>query len=265
MKKMSFRNGGRPVKAVILSAGQGRRLLPLTQSEPKCLVQVGRQTVLEWQLEELAACGIREVAVVVGFGEAHVRRTLAARPPSSTVRLVSNPYFRTSDNLVSCWIAREEMASDFLLLNGDTIFEAAVLERLLASEPAPATIAVDHKAAYDADDMKVQCERGRLLAVGKQLPPERTDGEAIGMILFRGEGPALFRGMIESMMNDPGVQGAWYLSAVDRLAKQGHVRTATISPYQWVEVDFLRDLEHASAMVASWADAELPLVAQSAG
>jgi len=262
---MGLGNGGRPVKAVILSAGQGKRLLPLTTSEPKCMVRVGRQTVLEWQLEQLALCGFREVAVVVGFGEAHVRRALGRWSLPLDVRAISNPYYRTSDNLVSCWIAGEEMSSDFLLVNGDTIFEASVLERVLASEPAPITIAIDHKPSYDADDMKVQCEGRRLIAVGKQLPPERTDGEAIGMILFRGDGPKLFRGMLESMMSDPSAQKAWYLSAVDRLANLGHVRTASITPYQWVEVDFPRDLEHASAMVTNWLDPDAAIPVQNVG
>lgn len=242
----------KPERAIILSAGQGRRLFPLTSSIPKCLLPVGEQSLLEWQLDQLAACGFREAVTVVGFGEAEVRKALPRRRGALEVRMLSNPLFRTSDNLVSCWVAREEMTGNFLLLNGDTIFEAAILERILASEPAPVTIAIDHKPSYDADDMKVRCEGTRLLDVGKNLPAERTDGEAIGMSLFRNEGPRLFRGLLDAAVEVPGAERCWYLSVIDRMASLGLVRTVSIDLLEWAEVDFPRDLERAAEVVAGW-------------
>src|SRR4029453_4450335 len=97
-----------------------------------------------------------------------------------------------ADNLGSCWLARHEMAGDFLLLNGDTLFETAVLQRLLHSPPAPITVPIDRKTAYDADDMKVHLDGPRLLEIGKPLPLALTDGESIGLLSFRGARPQLF-------------------------------------------------------------------------
>ena len=121
------------MRAIVLSAGQGRRLLPLTAEIPKCLLPVdGDRTLLEVQLATLARCGISRVSVVSGFGVEGVERFLAGTPvPGLTVELVFNPFYAVSDNLATCWVAREAMSEDFLLLNGDTLFEPTVLRRLL--------------------------------------------------------------------------------------------------------------------------------------
>src|SRR3546814_14185335 len=72
-----------------------------------------------------------------------------------------------------------------------------VLQALLASPAAPVSLAVDHKERYDDDDMKVELDGSRLLDIGKKLPPERVQGESIGMLYFRGEGPRRFVAALE--------------------------------------------------------------------
>ncbi|HVR68923.1 MAG TPA: NTP transferase domain-containing protein, partial [Verrucomicrobiae bacterium] len=168
------------MRAVILSAGQGSRLLPLTADRPKCLLPLKSRTLLQWQVETLAACGVTEIAVVVGFRAAMVEEHLAAlRRDGLALRTILNPFFNVADNLGSCWLARGEMAEDFLIVNGDTIFEPAVLRKLLASPAAPITVTIDRKDSYDADDMKVQVEGTRLLDIGKTLRLDVVNGESI--------------------------------------------------------------------------------------
>jgi choline kinase len=236
--------------AVILSAGQGRRLLPLTATMPKCALPIHGQTLLEWQLDALARCGIERATVVVGFASDHVERVLAERTAPPRTQLLYNPFFRVSDNLVSCWIARHEMTGDFVLLNGDTLFEPMVVERLLAAPPRPVRLAVDHKDAYDADDMKVSLEAdGRLRRVGKRLAPEIVGAESIGVMAFRGEGPALFREAIERRLRRPDALHDWYLSVIDEMADHGHVWTAAIQGLRWAEVDSPGDIPRAQEVV----------------
>src|SRR5262249_47494326 len=128
-----------PMKAIVLSAGQGRRLLPLTSQVPKCLLALdGERSVLQLQLETLARCGITEALVVTGFGAERVHAHLAERrTPGIRVATIFNPFYGTSDNLISCWLSRTAMDDDFLLLNGDTVFEDGVLLRLLGSVRCP--------------------------------------------------------------------------------------------------------------------------------
>ena len=112
------------MKAIVLSAGQGKRLLPLTAELPKCLLPVASDAnVLEIQLRSLARCGVERATVVVGFGAERVERFLTATPiPGLEVEVLFNPFYALSDNLATCWLARHQMHEDFLLLNGDTIF-----------------------------------------------------------------------------------------------------------------------------------------------
>lgn len=234
------------MNAIVLSAGQGRRLLPLTERDPKCLLAVdGPRAVLELQLRALARCGIRHATVVVGFGADRVERFLAGiRIPSLRVDSLFNPFFASSDNLATCWLARGAMTDDFVLLNGDTLFEDRVLQRLLESPPAPITVTIDHKDGYDDDDMKVSIDAsGRLLAIGKQLPPKSVGGESIGMLCFRGTGVKSFRDELERVVRTPEGLRAWYLSVVNEMAARIPIATASIDGLWWREIDSPKDLE----------------------
>ena len=238
------------VHALILSAGRGSRLLPLTESVPKALVEIGGRPILDWQLRSLAAAGIPSAAIVVGFGADLVTAHVADRAPSNMhVHTVLNPFHDVADNLISCWAAREEMDGDFLLINGDTLFEPAVIERLLRSRPAPVTVAVRRKATYDEDDMKVQLADSVLVHIGKHLPIATAAAESIGAMYFRGSGARAFRTTIETAVADPAAKGWWYPTAVDRLARRGNVRVAFVDGLATAEVDVVEDIPAAEEVV----------------
>jgi choline kinase len=238
---------------IILNAGQGRRLLPLTRETPKCLVDVGGRPMMAWQLQILSQFELGRVSVVLGFSADKVNACLEAiKPPTLDVRTIYNPDYDKADNLVSCWAAREEMSTDFILLNGDTLFEPAVFGHLLASRPAPVTVTVDRKAVYDADDMKVQTDGRKLVRIGKELPVTQVDAEAIGVLYVRGDGARLFREGLERAVSTPDPNVRWYLSVVDRLAAGGFVEVVSIEGLEWVEIDAVEDLKQAEEIVAGW-------------
>lgn len=237
------------MKAVILSAGQGKRLLPLTADNPKCLLNIDGHSLVEWQINELSKCGIDRVSVVVGYHADRVEKLLHRRYDPQRVHALYNPTYSWADNLFSCWVARAEMAEDFILLNGDTLFEAAVLNRLLEAPAHPVTVVTHQKECYDADDMKVALEGDRLVKIGKDLDADNVDGESIGMILFRGEGPALFCHAVETALSDPSASKKWYLSVIDEMTRSLPVQTCSAQGLQWCEVDFPVDLKQAHRVV----------------
>ena len=144
------------MKAVILSAGQGRRLSPLTDHKPKCLIELAGRSVLHWQLEHLRQAGVAEAVVVTGFEAGRVEAEVAGLTlPGLAVRTLFNPFYAVTDNLATCWLARAEIAGEVLILNGDTLFEPEVARRLLAAPVAAITVTIDRKPAYDDDDMRV--------------------------------------------------------------------------------------------------------------
>ena len=115
------------MKAIILSAGQGSRLMPLTEVTPKCCLRPGGVSILEWQITQLAVSGIDEVVVVTGLAMNSLKnwwiRFRASRYARCTTR-----FSACLTIMGTCWVARHEMDGTFVLINGDTLFEAAVLQ-----------------------------------------------------------------------------------------------------------------------------------------
>lgn len=239
------------MKAIILCAGQGRRLLPYTESTPKCLLPLGDKHFIEWQIDTLLSVGINRIIAVTGYAAPRVASLLTQRY-GSKVLTVYNPFYELADNLASCWIARDHLCDEFILLNGDTLFEPSIVTQLLHNNKHAITLATDHKSDYDEDDMKVIADHAQLLAVAKNLPLDQVTGESIGMMHFNSKGAALFKNKIESLMHNQEALQQWYLSVIDELAKQGNVGICSIHGKDWTELDFVHDLEQAQTLIEKW-------------
>ena len=248
----------RELKVVILSAGQGKRLSPLTDDRPKCLVELSGRTVLHWQLANLASVGVREAVVVTGFRADRVDEEVASLDlPGMSVRTLFNPFYALSDNLATCWLARAELAGGSLLLNGDSLIEPGIGERLIGAPPADITVTIDRKPAYDADDMKVLTQGDALKAIGKTIT--EYDAESIGFLRFSDAGAALFTRYVEAIMRRPEGLKRWYLSVINEIAHEtGRVRVQSIEGLGWAEMDFPEDVPANRALAEKWAGALTP-------
>ncbi|MCR6632825.1 MAG: phosphocholine cytidylyltransferase family protein [Magnetospirillum sp.] len=247
------------MKAIILAAGQGRRLLPWTRDLPKCLLPFAGRSLLSWQLAALAANAVRDVVVVTGFAAHAIEGEIArATPAGMTVTTLFNPFHGVAENIVSCWMARDHLGGDLAVINGDTLFEPRVLTRARKGAKYPVNVTTDIKAAYDVDDMKVQLAGDRVAHIGKVLPPEQSDAESIGLLLLRGPGASLFTDAVEAVMRQPGGVSRWYLSAVEELAARQVVGATSIAGLGWTEVDYPADLARAEALARSWAGSDTP-------
>ena len=239
-------------RAIILSAGQGKRLLPLTEARPKCLVELGGRSLLAWQLTHLQAAGVEEVVVVTGFGASLVEDEIGRlKLGAMAVSTVYNPFYGVADNLASCWIVRDRFEEDVLLLNGDTLFEPAIADRLIAAPMTDIVVTVDRKPTYDADDMKVETRGDDLFAIGKTI--QTYDAESIGFLRFSNRGAARFRSAMEAALRDPDNLRRWYLSIIHELARQGGgVSVCSIEGLGWGEMEFLADVATNEALVQGW-------------
>lgn len=246
------------MKAIILGAGQGKRLLPLTENQPKALLLVSGRRLVEWQIEALAEAGVEEIVFVSGFNAPLVEKTLSTYRSASgscRIRILNNPFYTVADNISSCWVARGEMTGDFVLMNGDTLLRAPLLNWLFSSPQAAVTLAVDKKPAYDEDDMKVRLDGTRLLDIGKKLPPQDHDAESIGCMLFRGDGPQVFAQYLDRLLREPENLKQFYLSVIRAMARDGvNVRVASIEGHPWCEIDYPLDLKRAQTMLLNWTD-----------
>ncbi len=242
------------MKAIILSAGQGSRLLPLTQDRPKALLDIHGQTLIGRQIDALSEAGVRTFVVVTGFRPELMEEALEriGRRNGVNIRLIHNPFYAVADNLASCWMARAEMDADFIQVNGDNVFRAELVKALLAVNDAPVSAAVARKQSYDADDMKVVERGGILRRIGKNLPLAEVNAEALGFYVFRGQGVIRYRETLERMIREPDGLQQWFPAAIDRLAKSVRVRAVDLSGHEWCEVDYPTDLKLANELAARW-------------
>ena len=244
------------MKAIILSAGQGSRLGHLVDDRPKCLIDFNGRSLLDRQLDTLEANGVHEAVVVTGFHDELVSQAIARRSGGPSVRTIYNPFYKVADNTGSLFMAREELAGDCLVWNGDTLVSRELMRRVVDNERQGICVTIDRKESYDEDDMKVVEEAGRLKAIGKRLPMERVNAESIGLLAFRGGGAAQFREAIERAIRTPEGTTIWYLRVIHHIAQSADVWTLDIKGEEWGEVDFPEDVEVARALSARWDAAE---------
>jgi choline kinase len=241
------------MKAIILSAGQGSRLGHLVDDRPKCLIDFNGRTLLDRQLDTLEMNGVHEAVVVTGFHDELVDAAIAARRGGPHVRTVFNPFFKVADNTGSLFMAREELAGDCLVWNGDTLVSNALMARVVGNSTPGICVTIDRKPAYDEDDMKVVTDaEGRLHAIGKRLPMGNVNAESIGLLAFRGDGSERFRAAIERAIRTAEGTTIWYLRVIHHIAQKDDVWTLDIQGEEWGEVDFPEDVETARALVERW-------------
>ncbi len=240
------------MKAIILSAGQGSRLGHLVDDRPKCLIDFNGRSLLDRQLDTLEASGVEEAVVVTGFHDELVSEAIAARSGGPKVRTIYNPFYKVADNTGSLFMARDELAGDCLVWNGDTLVSNALMSRVVGNDRAGICVTIDRKDSYDEDDMKVVEAAGRLKAIGKRLDLGSVNAESIGLLAFRQGGAERFGEAIERAMRTPEGTTIWYLRVINQMAQSSDIWTLDIDGEEWGEVDFPADVETARALTASW-------------
>ena len=167
------------MKAVILCAGRGGRLFPLTNDKPKCLLEFGKKTVLEHCLENLSLGGIRDVVLVTGYKKEAIE-ALIKEKGYQRISFVFNKKFAVTNTAYSLNLALPKMDDDFILINGDVLYDRAILEGLLR-HPDKNCIVVDPTIALDTEEIKVRAVNGRVEKISKVVDPGQSLGEAIGL------------------------------------------------------------------------------------
>ena len=233
---------------IVLAAGAGRRLHPLTDDLPKTLLPVADdRTILDIALANLATAGVEEVVVVTGFAAHRVDDRLAAlqRRHGLRLRAVFNDKALEWNNAYSLWLAREFLVEGALLCNGDTVHPASVEQTVLAARGPDVLLAVDDVKPLAEEEMKVVLgSDGTMLRINKAIDPADAAGEYIGVTLIEASAAdGLAEALEATWRRDPDLYYEdGYQEYVDR---GGKVHVAPIGDVQWVEVDNHADLARA--------------------
>jgi len=237
---------------LVLAAGAGRRLRPDTDRLPKTLLPVaGQSTILDIALRNLAAAGLTDVVVVVGYAASAVADRVPELEERHGVKLelVHNDRAEEWNNAYSLWLAREHFGAGVLMVNGDTVHPVSVERSVLAARrpglAADLILAVDTVKKLADEEMKVAAdERGLLARITKQMDPADAHGEYIGVSLIEPRAAIALADALEATWRrDPGL---YYEDGFQELADRGGaVALEPIGEVDWVEVDNHDDLERA--------------------
>lgn len=238
------------MKAVILAAGIASRLRPLTDSTPKCLLQVGGRCLLQRAIDGLLQNGFQEFVIVTGYRQQQIVDFLQAQYPSLKVTFIYNELYESTNNIYSLWLTRPYVdKEDILLLDSDILFDPQIVAELLQYEKADALALNQHELGEEEIKVIADAEN-KVLEISKTCSLSQAIGESIGIEkMSAAYVEALFR-ELERMITQEGLDNVFYERAFERLIPQGHSFYALDTTcYFSVELDTVNDFEQAQKLI----------------
>lgn len=229
------------MKALILAAGKGSRLAPLTDTVPKCCVTVQGQTILARQISALHACGIQDICVVSGYLHEVVKKE--AEGLNGDIIVIENNEYERTNNMYSAYLGKPYLAGEaFLMLNGDVFIDDCTLQTLV-SYPAADAIVVDTER-YLEESMKVVVDGQRITHISKTIPPQAAYGSSIDLYKFSEPSGSLFFDTCDVFLHQKGEVKLWSEVALDAILHNTGFQPCPLNG-RWVEIDTMGDLEEA--------------------
>lgn len=235
------------MKLIILSSGTGTRLLPLTANTPKSLIDLGGgKTLLETNLANAKASGvIDEVVLVIGYCAEQVEAKIQKhKREGMKITTIYNPFYEVSGNLMTLWMAKNEMNEDFIITNGDNIFQPIVFKELVNNKNG-IFLTTSKRKEYRDDDMKVRLDSDSVEEVSKKIANDRADAESVGLTLISGEKHReIFKQNLESLARNRDYVDKFWLEVFNLMISKG----IRVIPFEidgeknWIEIDFHGDL-----------------------
>lgn len=255
------------MKCIILAAGASRRLRPLTDSIPKCLLRVGGITIIERTLTSLYSAGIFDITIVTGYRERSLRDHIKRAFPGRSIRFIPNLIFQRTNNGYSLFLARDFFLNKtqrlttepikktqippqpLLLLDSDIVFSLALIPFLVAHR-AGNKLAVRVKGPHDEEEMRVRVSRNsRIVEINKNLSLWDSYGESIGIAIFSPKTAKSFFSILSDRMKSKRGKREFYEAAFQQLINEGHLLKAIdVSSYPSIEIDTKKDLKRAEEM-----------------
>ena len=235
------------MKAIILAAGVGKRLWQVTQHRPKCLIEIGGQTLLHRYLTTIRSVGIHSVDMIVGYKQEMIRTAVAVNDSGIRVNFLVNEQFHRG-SISSLWIARMALDDDAIIMDADVLFHQEILRRLVQS-PHENALLMDETVKQTGEECMVVVESGRVIALTKTMPLHYDyAGEGVGFLKVRhADAPHVVASLKTHVERDD-----WHMEYEDALVgffrdvKVGHEK---IGGLPWTEIDFIEDVAKAEREV----------------
>lgn len=231
------------MKAIILAAGVGSRIRPLTDNYPKSLLKVGGNTILKMMISHIQGCGINEVVFVVGYLQDQIKEYVSSKFPDLTAHFVTNDRYAETNTGFSLMLTKDLIGdSGFVKFDADVVFDKSILRQLLNSD-YETCLCIDRNANLYTEEIKVIIgSQNRVVKASKTVDPKEAIGESIGIEKISRKTAKLLFAELDAMMADAKHHQEYYETAYERLINKGVPFYATdITGLRWIEIDTKED------------------------
>ena len=242
------------MKAIILAAGQGLRLKPETDNLPKCLVRVKNVPILQYQLESLEGLGITTCIIVKGFKGELIRDAYGRKFGNLKLDYVTNDYFMETNNIYSLWCAKEYLADDIILIEGDVLFDKHILEDIINGADRNCAVIDDFRSGMDGTVVLEEdnCVRSMILKSRQTADFDYSKAfKTVNIYSFdRATMQDYLIPTLDSWVNE-GFTNEFYEATIAYLIEQGAFRLGTqhVGTRRWAEIDTPDDLVQAALIM----------------
>lgn len=242
------------IKAIIVAAGHDKRIEPLNEKIPKCMLDVKGKTILERQIKTLRDCQINDIIVIKGY-----KQEIIDIP---TAKYYINSDFENSGIVSSLFLAEGEMKCGFIFLYSDIIFEKKTLERLIKDNSDICLVVdLDWKERYNkkvsqpgGEAELVEVRDGRIMAIGKDIGQKKVHGEFIGLAKFSKKGAENLKNCYKNLLKEcknktfhesPSVNKAYFTDIIQEMIDKGFDVNNLDTYGDWMEIDTFDDYRRA--------------------
>ena len=226
-----------------------KRLRPLTDACPKCLLKIGERTLLQRTVDAMLAAGINELVVVTGYRAEMIRDFLTKQYPSLNIHFIHNGDYEHNNNIFSLWMTRPYTdGKEFLLSDSDILFDPQLIRAVLAEEGN--TLALNRHECGEEEIKVIVDSENRIMELSKTCSIEQAIGESVGFEKMTASySTALFK-ELEQMIEREGLIDVFYERAFERLIPQGHTfRIVDTTRFFSIELDTPEDFENAKQLI----------------
>ena len=238
------------MKAIILSAGMGTRLLPLTYDMPKALIEIADAPLLIHTLFTLDRVGVSDITIVIGYYADKIREEIASYTSTTLSNLkityIENSLYQTTGDAFSLWLAKNELKNDVIIIDGDLLFTEEMIQRL-KDMPEGVYLAIDKKRVSEKETgvKMASSSSNKIIDIIRCAIAQGVDGRYIGIVRVSGDSLSIFKDQLNVLMKSSS-KSTVYSQAILMMIEEGYeVYGIDMSDLPWTEIDTLEDLEYA--------------------
>lgn len=236
------------MKALILAAGLGSRLAPITNDKPKSLVEVNGMPILFRQIEKLQENNINDITIVTGYKSEILENKVMANYKG--INFITSDDYRNTNNMYSAYIGIKSMFADnniksFLMMNADVFYDSVIVKDLL-SNGKPNMIAVD-KGAFNDESMKIEVKNRRIIDISKKINKDNAYGCSIDVYKFGSDGGKAFFNICSKYIEKEKNLNMWSEVALAEILSEIEFVPLDING-RWLEIDNHDDLRKAEML-----------------